>query len=254
VEIGIFDLLEEKLFSASTRNLQELLSNLYSLPSEPCIISLNYDLIIDTALMDYSQRYDPEGRFPDYCCDIQTEFYRSAKDRCGTLLKLHGSLNWLYCKTCHRLEIGASESRRFIRILSKLLGQPRAVILEKFYTPQGSPCQTCGSVLRPLLIAPSHLKDYRNPHLAHVWYHAEKVLRQADRAVFIGYSLPDDDVEVVYLFKRCLAHLKPRQITVVEYDQKLPPVNSHAVGRRYRTLFGDDIDWHPEGMDAWRVQ
>ena len=57
------------------------------------------------------QREDYEGRFPNYCCDIRTDFYRTEPRRFGTLLKLHGSLNWMYCKTCHRLEIGASDSQ-----------------------------------------------------------------------------------------------------------------------------------------------
>jgi hypothetical protein len=87
--------------------------------------------------------------------------------------------------------------------------------------------------------------------LAQVWYEAERALREADRAIFIGYSLPDDDVEVVYLVKRGLAHLTPDRITVVEYDATMPPLASHPVGRRYRTLFGDGVDWHPEGLDMW---
>jgi hypothetical protein len=69
--------------------------------------------------------------------------------------------------------------------------------------------------------------------------------------VFVGYSLPDDDVEVVYLLKRSLARPNPPQITVVEYDKNNPnlPVTKHAAGRRYRTLFGDQIDWHACGLD-----
>ena len=78
--------------------------------------------------------------------------------------------------------------------------------LENSYSPDGAPCGTCQTRLRPLLIAPTHLKNYRNPHIAQVWYAAEQELRAAERVVFIGYSLPDDDVEVVYLLKRSLAH------------------------------------------------
>jgi len=64
----------------------------------------------------------------------------------------------------------------------------------------------------------AHLKDYRNPHLSSVWFEAQRVLRQADRLTFVGYSMPDDDVEVVYLVKRGLAHIQsPKLITVVEY-------------------------------------
>jgi hypothetical protein len=125
--------------------------------------------------------------------------------------------------------------------------------LESFYLGTGSKCQTCGTELRALLIAPSHLKNYRNPHLTNVWYRAERLLRSANRAVFVGYSLPDDDVEVVYLLKRGLAHLLPADITVVEFDKTNPDItlDAHPVGRRYRSLFGDGIAWSARGLDSW---
>ncbi|HEV8581724.1 MAG TPA: hypothetical protein VGX68_21865 [Thermoanaerobaculia bacterium] len=247
VELGIFDALEEALLKAPTNNHYELLWKFFPAPAEPCIISTNYDLIIDTAMMFTSEQRLPDGALPNYHCAISTPFYKNEKVHYGTLLKLHGSLNWLHCRTCHRLEIGASESRRFLKVLGRLVGPP----LEQTYTPDGSLCPVCQTKLRPLLVAPTHLKDYRNPHLAQVWYEAEHVLRKSNRAVFIGYSLPEDDVEVIYLLKRSLAHLAPSQITVVEYDPTVPPSGTHPVGRRYRTLFGDGIDWHPEGMDSW---
>jgi len=250
IEVGIFDHLEARLIHAPTNNHWKLVQNIYPAPNEPVIISTNYDLIIDTALMFVSDARFPEGKFPDYRCPIRTEFYRTEQGHFGTLLKLHGSLNWLYCRACHRLEIGASESKRYLKALLRLVGPS----LQTSYTPGGNPCPTCGTKLRPLLIAPTHLKDYRNPHIAQVWYEAERVLRDATRVIFIGYSLPDDDLQVVYLLKRSMAHLQPDQITVVDYDETGSPALQNPVGRRYRSLFGDTIDWHPEGLDAWLPQ
>jgi hypothetical protein len=241
VEFGIFDLLEDQLKQVQTTNHYTLVSEMSGIVPEPCIISTNYDLIMDTAMMFFSQT------LPDYCCDIRTPFYADAPNKYGRLLKLHGSLNWLYCKTCHRLEIGASASTKWLQALSTFIGPA----LEQSYAFDGQQCSTCRTRLRPLLIAPTHMKDYRNPHLAQVWYEAERVLREAERVVFIGYSLPDDDVEVVYLLKRSLGNLSADKITVVESGDVASPLGTHPVGRRYRTLFGDDIDWHPEGMDAW---
>ncbi len=250
VEMGIFYLLELKLYQVQTNNHYTLIQNLYPAPTDPCIISLNYDLIIDTALMFVSETRSPEGCLPNYHCDIRTDFYRSDQRRFGSLLKLHGSLNFLYCKTCHRLEIGASESKKYLKILGRLMGADAKATLDTSYMQQGSPCLTCSSELRPLLIAPTQLKNYRNPHLSQIWYEAERMLRECKRAIFIGYSMPDDDLEVVYLFKRGLAHLKPSDLTVVEYDTANPALQTHDVGRRYRALFGD-VDWHPEGLDVW---
>jgi len=233
-----------------------MLRHLYPEPQEPRVISMNYDVLADAAIMFYGQGRVPPGaarewKFPDYGCDISTDVYRNHLERFGTLLKLHGSLSWLYCGTCHRLEIGASEARPYVKALESLVGAGHG--LESFYRGAGSKCQTCGTDLRALLIAPSHLKDYRNPHVANVWYRAERLLRTAGRAVFVGYSLPEDDVEVVYLLKRGLSHLSPADITVVEFDEKNPGIalKDHPVGRRYRSLFGDQIVWSAHGLDGW---
>jgi hypothetical protein len=199
-------------------------------------------------MMFYSAAYNRPALFPDYRCDIQTEFYRSQLAYFGTLLKLHGSLNWMYCSTCQRLDLGASASMLYVRIMGKLLTEEGMAELESAYADGNRPCPNCNTPLEPLLIAPSHLKDYRNPHISRVWYEAERVLRQCDRAIFIGYSLPSDDVEVVYLLKRSLSHLCATQITVIQMDGH--PLSMSPVGRRYHTLFGD-VDWHSNGLDAW---
>jgi len=255
LEFGIYDLLEGKLVGAPTNNHWTLFDCLYpQFGPDPCIISTNYDLIADTALMFLSEARPAEqpgqdGRLPDYCCHIRAAFYNSESAKFGQLLKLHGSLNWLYCSTCSRLEMGASEAKLYLKVLGRMVGPD----LQKAFTTDGDPCATCGTRLRPLLVAPSHLKYYRNAHLSQVWYEAERVLREAKRVFFIGYSLPEDDVEVIYLLKRSLSGPTAPQITVVEFDAQNPQVavGDHSVGRRYRTLFGDAIDWHACGLDAW---
>lgn len=253
IEVAIFDLLEYRLEKAPTNNHFGLLEHTFPRPSEPRVISMNYDVIVDASMMFYGELQGlADCRFPDYGCDIATDVYRNDAERFGTLLKLHGSLNWLHCPTCGRLELGASEARLWVKALTRLTAADKGLRLEDFYRQGGSSCQTCGTPLRALIVTPTHLKNYRNPHLANVWYRAERLLRGASRAVFVGYSLPDDDVEVVYLLKRGLAHLAPADITVIEYDALNPgvPLTHHPVGRRYRTLFGDGIQWSARGLDA----
>ncbi|WP_321473574.1 hypothetical protein [uncultured Paludibaculum sp.] len=249
IELGIFDVLEEALMKFPTNNHYALLNRLFPAPEIPQVISTNYDLVVDTTLMYLSQQRRPMGAMPNYHCGIANIAAVGPEQKFGTLLKLHGSLNWLYCRTCQRLELGATDSTRFLSIFAKIVGPD----LRSSFTADGAPCGVCGRPLRPLLVAPSHQKDYRNPHLSQVWYEAQRVLRQADRAIFIGYSLPDDDIEVVYLLKRGLAHIQdPKRITVVEFCASNPniPLQDHSVGRRYRALFGD-VDWHAGGLDAW---
>lgn len=253
IEFGIWDRLEVQLEHAPTNNHWRLFDRLFPAGGEdPCVISTNYDLIADTTLMFLSEarpEAGAEARLPDYRCSMT--MLPDAADGAtafGTLLKLHGSLNWLHCRTCGRLQLGASSAKLYFKVMQRLAGPD----VESLFTPEGDPCPECGTRLRPLLIAPTHMKDYRNPHVTRVWFEAERLLRAARRAVFVGYSLPEDDVEVVYLLKRTLS--RPNvAVTVIEYDKENPDVaaTDHPVGRRYRTLFGDAMEWHASGIDGW---
>ena len=120
--------------------------------------------------------------------------------------------------------------------------------LHQRYTCHGSPCRDCGTYVTPVMISPTHLKDYRNPHISQVWYQADRALRRANRVVIAGYSMPWDDVDVIYLFKRSLGDLPAKDITVVGWDEARRPAREHPVGQNYVKIFGEGIDWHPEGF------
>ncbi|HJU22262.1 MAG TPA: hypothetical protein VJ891_07110, partial [Casimicrobiaceae bacterium] len=236
LEYAIYTLIKERLQQNPTNSHFELFTRLAA-GDGPYVISLNYDVIADNALMAVgrSQPTSTNRSYPEYECDIVTNEYRQGQ-KWGRLLKLHGSLNWSYCPNCHAMEIGVSR---------------RWMTPEGWDVNQVFQCEACGTQLRTVLVAPTHRKDYRNPHIAQVWYKAERLLRQAARVVFIGYSLPDDDVEVMYLLKRGLWDLRGPAVTVVEYDEQRRSLDEHDVGRRYRSLFGPGIDFNTDGMVSW---
>jgi len=247
LEYGIFAVLEYKLRGPMPPHHDDALNVLFG-ASEPRVVSLNYDIIADNVIARRTS-----DTFPDYCCDIQTDTYRRLEKR-GKLLKLHGSLNWLYCPNCHRLDVAVSRSGfGFSKALEELYVSEGGSSndLDARYTCHGSPCRNCGTFVRPVMITPTQKKDYRNPHIAQVWYKAEEMLRTASSVVFVGYSMPADDVEVVYLLKRGLEHLPPHEITVVEFDKLNRPVNEHEVGQRYQSIFGAGIQWHTCGFEGW---
>src|SRR5215472_2720361 len=55
IEFGIFDVLEEKLVQAPTNNHYMLLNQIYPTPAQPCVISTNYDLVMDASMMFLSE-------------------------------------------------------------------------------------------------------------------------------------------------------------------------------------------------------
>lgn len=213
------------------------------------LISLNYDLLADIALIRLSEALPQGLSFPDYRCDIATAAYRE-KPKFGELLKLHGSFNWLYCPNCLRLDMSIHQpgSKDSLRALDELYGD---TALQDMHSLHGIPCPECGNVgIGVVVITPTHLKDYRNPHITRVWYEAGRALRRANRVIIVGYSTPVDDIDVIYLLKHNLSHLDPSRITVVEYSTDPCPLREHPVGRRYRALFGDAIDWRTTGFQG----
>ena len=238
LEYAISALLENMLDKVNKPLLHsEMVTKIFPGNMPPKVISFNYDIIIDKTLTDRTKNQNDAdgttlGIYPDYGCDITQKNSIEGQDGdSGLLLKLHGSLNWLYCPGCHRMEV------RENKVAHNVATQP--------------PCSECGTKMQAVLITPTYFKDYRNPHIAQIWYKAQRLLRSADHVYFIGYSLPDDDVHITYLLKRSLAHLPANAMTVVEMDKCKRSLKDNPVGSRYRILFGDGIDWHPEGMEEW---
>jgi hypothetical protein len=256
LEYLIFAVLQHSLSTAPIDNsYDKLLRLIYeSTKQPPVVVSLNYDLLVDHAMM---QLGSPEPNlppaFPEFGCDIATDALQK-RPRFGTLLKIHGSLDFLYCPGCQRLDVALSDDGRYlVKALNHLFEQQPndKEELHNSYSCRGRPCHDCGANVQPIMITPTAFKDYRNAHVSRIWYEAHRQLRQADRVIFVGYSLPSDDVHVVYLLKRSLGRLAANMITVVECDKQKRGLSEHPVGRQYRTLFGDGIDWRTEGFTAW---
>lgn len=166
----------------------------------PFFISLNYDCIIDKCLKDYK---------------ILNYGFESFQPR-PVLIKLHGSLNWSYCSLCERIAIHDE-------------------IFHPCDTKEELSCILCGnSLAQPVLITPTLFKNYDIPPLKQLWSLSLRLLSTADKVVFIGYSLPENDVAVIQLFKRSFAiRGKMPEIMVVDINED--------VFRRYHKIFGGQI-------------
>jgi hypothetical protein len=264
IEYSIFAVIEAALMRANRKHLHhDLLKPLYQANISPVVVSLNYDVIVDNAMFFLSDRHHM-AQPPDYGVRFSTQRY---VDFCfggmyGRLLKIHGSLNWLYCDKCGRLDLFVSNGMRTGKALEELYHEAP---FDDAYSCWGTPCRNkgqCDGFVSPILITPTYVKDYENPHIKQVWAEAEKAMKQADRAIIIGYSLPTDDIEVALLLKRGLDHLPRQQITVVEYvagdeakliNQRMK-IGDHPTGQRFRTLFGTDIDWQTTGFEGWLAE
>jgi NAD-dependent SIR2 family protein deacetylase len=186
-------------------------------------VSFNYDILIDNALGAQYEDY-----FLDYGIEYanfngQEEFPRP-RPHPVSLLKLHGSLNWLYCSTCSS-----------VAITPRNKGVCNLVV-----SPADCRCGRCNSLTVPIIIPPTYFKVLSNVFLQEVWHRAEKTLSSCRTWVFCGYSFPDADMHVKYLLKRVQVNSPgQRKIMVVNWHEDKEPHAAAAEQQRYRRFFGD---------------
>jgi hypothetical protein len=181
------------------------------------VISTNWDILLDNSIYKTIFENSHEA-VVDYCCYISSkeESDNSIKpglEKLGQggfnvkLLKLHGSLNWLQCPRCMRLYA------RF----------PQKEAMTIFKDP--SSCRHCDAnfpeekdkhLLTSNLIMPTYMKDLSNPQYKIIWQNAGIEISEANKLVFIGYSLPSADFEMRQLLSRMTR--KSAEIEVVDYS------------------------------------
>lgn len=185
-------------------------------------ISLNYDILIDNALIELHPDFDLDYavEFSNYTRECDWDIPRKGKSI--ALYKLHGSLNWLYCPTCISLTLTPRH-----RKITRLVEEPVT-------------CLDCRMPTVPIITPPTYLKGIQNYFLHQIMRKAEKSLRDVKRIVFCGYSFPEADLLVRYLLKRAELNYdsKPELIIVNEYEGK--STESRLVEeQRYKRFFRD---------------
>ncbi len=190
LEAVIFNTLEESIRNKQRlqdREYHQLLGNLVKSNKKACLISLNYDPILDHALTDLTREKRGtwsygitfnggiDDNFPSYSPKDSSRIY---------LLKLHGSLNWRKCKTCNALRL------YYFKNYNVRISLPS--------------CQSCNATpteVEPVLVAPTPVKTFPKA-LEEAWDKAAECLRQAQNLTVIGYSFPAFDKRSRDLFLR----------------------------------------------------
>lgn len=142
------------------------------------VVTSNWDILVDRAL--HQAFGTGAGDYGTPISWLDPKGVKNGKKR-PPLLKLHGSLNWLQCRRCQTLYADPTSN----------------VALGEFddAAPLGH-CRECGFRLSTLMVTPSFLKDYKNSHLGAVWNSSLRALCRSSEWIFVGYSLPADDVHI----------------------------------------------------------
>jgi hypothetical protein len=159
--------------------------------------------------------------------------------------KLHGSLNWLRCDQCEHVYINPD--------------WPIATLAIE----EESDANTCHCGYYPLshlLVTPSLVRDIREPNLLEVWRHALELLRTAEKWIFVGYSLPIEDIAIRSILQRAFNGRGRGKHTpdVLVVDFSKDGKENSDLNRRYRELFPNaKFEWggvqeliqHPEWIE-----
>ncbi len=223
--------------------------------SRVSIISTNYDIIIDNALLEkaVSCNYGIRLRFNVYPYITKTEDIRDTMPEyypgwnfAGVngllnrgeidLIKIHGSLNWFHCPKCDELDITVGGKE----LIELTKDQNEVFCVNKF----------CTSRYEPLLVTPTMLKAYDTRILKELWKLSEKRISESDLVIFIGYSLPEADYLIRSLLSDALAKREDTtRIIVIEKkpESEEEKLSIKKIEDRYRRLFGE-IKFCPIGL------
>lgn len=140
-----------------------------------------------TMLMDLSAYRD----YSNFRINAPYEQYHSK----GYYLKLHGSIDWLYCPN----EDCGSYSKVFP--VKDIIGKKDIIAEYK--------CRECSSKMKHLIIPPVLNKNYSSfPFVKKLWNIALEELKSADELVIWGYRLPPTDFYNRWLFRQKSDKLK----------------------------------------------
>ena len=169
------------------------------------IITVNYDLVVDQTLYENSAK---DGRRTPLDCRLGRMFSLLDESRLhlysgrrpslvpydeesGFFLKLHGSLDWLYC-----INEACTHHRSFF---ANWIGS------SDMHSRSGDPCVMCGAPLVSVLVPPTMMKSFAQfPKLGLLWSLAHRELSQADRIVVFGLSFAPSDYYLRWLFRSAI--------------------------------------------------
>lgn len=224
----------DKLESSNGLHIQ-LVKNLVKCQElkDTIFLSSNYDILIDNALISV---------FPEYTLDYGVDFsnfdepyindigqWKRPRKDAIKLLKIHGSLNWLYCPTCNSLTLTPKE-KRVIKLLTDF---------------SSCKCKACDSVIVPIIVPPTYFKDMSNVFLGNIWHKAEYYLRQVEHIIFCGYSFPDADIHIKYLLKRIQTNRKMKnlKVSVINHYKDKNQDSVEQEKTRYIRFLGKDVNY-----------
>ncbi len=204
------------------------------------IITLNWDNLIDKYLqtelqdneiaLDYCMfDYSFEQQYDNQIQHIPSTHLKVKGKKNIKLIKVHGSINWNICHSCHKVYINT---------------QP----ISNDYL-----CKTCEVELEKFMISPTFMKEFQTNHIKNIWHNAFIDISEATHIVFVGYSFPLADFEFKILLSRALKKESNIKITVVDYKDQETKKSTvfKELRERYESFFGSNVTFYDKGIQQY---
>jgi len=224
LEHFIVDMILFRCLRQRCKHLERIFKNLN--PPDT-IISFNWDTLAD-ATLDYLGN----SQFKNYLKIMSEDSVKiSSYKNLGLFLKLHGSVNWLFCENnnCadhNKIRLPISDKRHPLLNVS----------LDNF-----DKCRKCNQRLKHLIVPPISNKMiiHKNSFIHKLWLIAREKLASASKIVFVGYSFPTTDFYVEWLFRQ-IYFLVGGEHEIIVVNPEMKRRNSE-VSKRYRNIFRNHI-------------
>jgi hypothetical protein len=181
------------------------------------IITLNYDLVIDNCLFAGQRQPGPRYLLDRMYELIGVTLYLDTGEslslshedaNLGFYLKLHGSIDWLYCPN-----FDCGYHQQFF---------PNRIGNEPTHNRPGDLCGLCGSPIVSVIVPPTMYKTFEKfPKMGFLWSLAYRELNAADRIVIFGVSFAQSDYYLRWLFKKAITDRKTdgkNEPTIINID------------------------------------
>jgi hypothetical protein len=212
-------------------------------------INLSWDTVLEQRLSEIFPNsiaytygsHVHRGSFPKQGNVVRTGGHHDLNSQMTvTIIKVHGSINWLYCDNCRRTFW--FPPAEYKQIADQLLGDVEWKDIDAALGKKTTrwTCAWCNEVpLGTRLATFSYRKSLDFPLFQKSWFLTEQFLRETDAWIFIGYSLPPADFEFKYLLKRVqVSRRTPPRLFVITGGDEASVERTKA---NYEKFFGRGI-------------
>lgn len=189
-----FSLLVGTMLNAPPNSIHEAIANFIGSFGNTKIVTTNYDVCMDEAL---------DKAKIEYSYIIGSQKNHDAIP----LAKMHGSINWFYCRTCQHVLMPTVENMRI------------ATKNDVPYSITGM-CPVCTAPTKQFIVPPTTYKFLIYPPIVQVWNAGREIFENSKFYVIIGYSFSLGDDYISKMLLKAIREDPTKQLIIIDKSEE----------------------------------